>query len=135
MDISQKAKNELMYSKSTLGDLEGIKKLVMAGADVKSGDGEGLVRACAGGFLEVVRFFVLSGVPIDVQNNICIGSAAQNGYIEIVNFLYSVGANLDNSHKDIDDNVKKALFTYKENVLIGREISGLGEDDEGIFKV
>jgi ankyrin repeat protein len=78
-------------------NLEEVKRLLKAGADIHAEDGLPLKWAASYGYDEIVKVLIKAKVNVNVQNNngfSAIGFAANGGHLETVKLLIDAGADV-----------------------------------------
>jgi hypothetical protein len=97
----QRALDRELYEAAENGDIEGVREMLEAGANVNAvldGDGSPLIAAARRGGAEMVRFLVELGADINLgvpgDGNPLIAAAAE-GHAEIVALLLDRGAHVD----------------------------------------
>ena len=92
--------NKELINASVKGNIDDIKKLLIAGADINTKDNAiqttPIALAANRGHLEVVKFLFSQGAQIDAVCNIGTSAlmiASAKGHLEVVRFLLNAGAN------------------------------------------
>jgi hypothetical protein len=94
-------KCELWFRMIESGDLDGVRKLILAGIDIRQkdgNDGTGLMRAVLRGNFELVRLLIEKGANMEDKDNDSWTSrmiAVNDRALEVVRLLIERGANLD----------------------------------------
>ena len=113
------------------GNLELVRRLVDAGADMRSTEGDyddpALIVASDGGHIEVVRFLLDRGVDVNAVSTYArrtaLGQASSRGHVEVVRLLLDHGANV---HAEGLDGATAVNQTGDADVI--RSLVGAGAD-------
>ena len=74
------------------GNLELVKYLCEAGADIRCYENFAVRRASQYGHYKVVKYLCEAGADIQSDNDLAVRWASQNGHYEVVKYLYEAGA-------------------------------------------
>ena len=75
-------------------NVETIKMLMEAGADVHTGDDYALKWSAYNGYLEVVKYLIGAGADVHAENDLALRWSAEKGHLEVVKYLIEKGADL-----------------------------------------
>jgi len=84
--------NNTMMDKAAEGDLEAVKLLLVAGADVSADDNWAIQIASRKGHLEIVKLLIANGADVTAGNNEAIRGASSQGHVEVVKLLEAAKA-------------------------------------------
>ena len=77
-----------------LFNVETIKMLIEAGADVHADDDYALIYSAANGYSEVVKYLVEEGAYVHAENDYALRLSAEYGHSEVVKYLIEKGADI-----------------------------------------
>ena len=98
---------EMIFNYVRNNNIEGVKRLIQAGADVDIQDNYGetpLFIASNKGYLEIVQILIQAGADVDKQDEFVFTPlmiASKKGHTEIVKLLIKAGADVDKGNKTI----------------------------------
>lgn len=86
------ASNITLARASQNGDIEMVKQLIEAGADVNANYGIALSNASNMGHVEIAKLLIYAGADVNANHGFALGAASMNGHVEIVRQLLQAGA-------------------------------------------
>lgn len=88
-----------------------IKLLIDNGANVNACNGLSFVWVIQNGNIDVVKYFIENGADINLNHNMYLETAIQNNHMDILEYLLSIGGNLMQLDKKLQERVK--ILDYK----------------------
>ena len=145
-----------IYDASNEGDVETVRLLIAAGADLNTANQFGYTSICIAsheGHVETVRLLIAAGADLNTANNegiTPIHAASDEGHVETVRLLIAAGTDLDEeAFSQLSVELKEAIRTErnwirrKAFVIYGRQyVTGTDETSlmmsvlqiEGLFR-
>lgn len=128
-----------LWNASVVGDLGGVKKALVQGADVHFSDDAAIRSAAHWGYTEIIGFLLYAGADIEAMGGMPLWMAAAEGHKEAVSLLLDCGAKPDgwngepliwsafNGHLEIVEILVKAganIHIREEQVLVYAVVFG-----------